>query len=195
MKINYPNQKKIENNKSYVSQRGMLFEKELNESNKYYLIHNIASIYKKPTPIQIVKVEYPSRNKAKIVEAYYQTPSTTDYNGLYRGKYIDYEAKQTDSLSFSFSHISSHQIEHLTRIDKQGGIAFVIIYFKKINKIYLIDIKDFNKVYLESFKDGRKSIKASDIITLGGREAKTGYAPLIDYLKAVDELYFNGEKQ
>ena len=69
------------------------------------------------------------------------------------------------------------------------------LYFKKINKIYLIDIKDFNKVYLESFKDGRKSIKASDIITLGGKEAKTGYAPLIDYLKAVDELYFNGEKQ
>ena len=34
-----------------------------------------------------MKVDYPNRSHAKIVEAYYQTPSTTDYNGIYRGKY------------------------------------------------------------------------------------------------------------
>ena len=194
MRINYPNQKKIDNTKHIINSRGMMFEKELNESNKYYLIHNIATIYKKPTPIQIVRVEYPQRTKAKIVEAYYQTPSTTDYNGLYRGKYIDYEAKQTENLSFSFKHISTHQIEHLLRINSQGGIAFVIIYFKKIDKVYLIDILDFNKLYLENLKGGPKSIKASEIENIGGHEAKKGYAPLIDYLNTVDLMYFKGDK-
>lgn len=194
MKINYPNGIKKEIKQNTINSRGMLFENELNESNKYYLIHNKAIIYKKPTPVQIVKVEYPQRSKAKIVEAYYQTPSTTDYNGLYRGKYIDYEAKQTNNLSFSFKHIFPHQIEHLLRVDSQGGIAFVIIYFKKIDKIYLIDIKDFNRLYLENLKDGSKSIKASDIESLGGYEAKKGYAPLIDYLKTVDQMYFNEDK-
>lgn len=194
MKINYPNKIQKDN---HIKQglttysRGMLFEHDLNESNKYYLIHNLATIYKKPTPIQIVKVDYPSRNKARITEAYYQTASTTDYNGLYREKYIDYEAKQTDSLSFSFNKISVHQIEHLKRIDSQGGIAFIIIYFKTLNKVYLIDIKDFNKVYLESFNSKVKSIKASKMEEYGAVEAKIGYSPIIDYLTAVDELYFN----
>ena len=63
------------------SQRGMSLESDINDSNKYYRACDIALIYKKPTPIQVVRVDYPARNKAKIVEAYYKTPSTTDYNG------------------------------------------------------------------------------------------------------------------
>lgn len=175
--------------------KGMLFEHELNESNKYYLINKRAIIYKKPTPIQITKVEYPSRNKAKIVEAYYQTPSTTDYNGIYKGKYIDYEAKQTENLSFSFTKIFAHQIDHLVRVDEAGGIAFVIIYFKRIDKIYIIDIKDFIKEYKLGMAGGAKSIKASNIISIGGVEVSKGYAPLIDYLDAVDKLYFDKLKE
>ena len=70
----------------------MIFEHSLNVSNEYYRTKNKALIYKKPTPVQIVKVDYPKRSSAKIIEAYYQTPSTTDYNGIYKGKYIDYEA-------------------------------------------------------------------------------------------------------
>lgn len=192
MKIKYPTPKKeIPQQTSNLNRsRGMLFENELNKSNEYYLINNIAVIYKKPTPVRIVKVEYPSRSHAKIVEAYYQTPSTTDYNGLYKGRYIDYEAKETNSLSFSFSHIFSHQVSHLKKIDEQGGIAFVIIFFKKINKIYMIDIKPFYKLYNESLSTNKKSIKYSDIESIGGLEVSTGYAPLIDYLKQVDKMYF-----
>ena len=57
---------------------------------------NLANIHKKPVPIQIVKVEYPSRSAAVIREAYFRTPSTTDYNGVWNGYYIDFEAKETD---------------------------------------------------------------------------------------------------
>lgn len=171
--------------------RGMLFENELNLSNEYYRIHQKAIIYKKPTPVQIVKVDYPKRSMARIVEAYYQTPSTTDYNGIYRGKYIDYEAKETDNLSFSFKHIFPHQIEHLVNVDKMGGIAFVIIYYRKLEKIYLIDIKPFYQLYLDNLKDdSKKSIKATEIESLGGVSVSRGYTPLIDYLKAVDSYYF-----
>jgi len=195
MKINYPiphkNNKIIINNEKHQSlktiSRGMLFEKELNKSNEYYINANKALIYKKPTPVKIVKVEYPNRSHAKIVEGYYQTPSTTDYNGIYRGKYIDYEAKETENLSFNFGHISSHQVEHLKRVDEHGGIAFVIIYFKKVDKVFLIDIKPFYKLYKD--KD-LKSLKYTDIEKLGGLEAARGYSPLIDYLKQVDEMYF-----
>ena len=44
---------------------------------------DIEIIYKKPTPIKITKVDYPSRDKTVIKEAFFTVPSTTDYNGIY----------------------------------------------------------------------------------------------------------------
>lgn len=58
----------------------MTLEEEINESNEYYLVNNQAVIYKKPTPIQIVSVDYPKRSRAVIKEAYFRQASTTDYN-------------------------------------------------------------------------------------------------------------------
>ena len=49
--------------------RGMNFEAEINATNEYYLSRGLAVIHKKPTPIQIVKVDYPQRSRAKITEA------------------------------------------------------------------------------------------------------------------------------
>ncbi|OZV87387.1 Holliday junction resolvase RecU, partial [Streptococcus agalactiae] len=75
--------------------RGMSFEAAINATNDYYLSRHIAVIHKKPTPVQIVKVDYPKRSRAKIVEAYFRHASTTDYSGVYKGFYIDFEAKET----------------------------------------------------------------------------------------------------
>lgn len=168
---------------------GVIFENALNISNEYYRIHDIAIIYKKPTPVQIVKVDYPLRSKAKIVEAYYKTPSTTDYNGIYKGKYIDFEAKETNNLSFSFKHIFEHQLNHLVKVRKHNGIAFVIIYFKKVNEIYIIDIDIFYKLYLENLNSGVKSISLEKARQIG-KLAPMGYTPPIDYLKTIDHIYF-----
>src|SRR5574344_2636722 len=82
--------------------RGMNLESDLNLSNEYYRDIDKAYIYKKPTPIKVVNVDYKSRKMATIKEAYFMEPSTTDYNGLYNGKYIDFEAKETKSKT-SFS--------------------------------------------------------------------------------------------
>ena len=92
--MNYPNAKsakEVTHQKSF-SNRGMSLEKDINQSNTYYLDEDKAVIHKKPTPVTIVKVDYPARNKAKITEAYYAESSTTDYNGIYKGYYIDFEA-------------------------------------------------------------------------------------------------------
>ena len=49
-----------------------------------------------------------------INEAYFRTPSTTDYNGVYNGYYIDFEAKETkNKTSFPLNNIHAHQVEHM----------------------------------------------------------------------------------
>jgi recombination protein U len=168
---------------------GSDFEDETNESNEYYQNKNIAVIHKKPTPVQIVKVDYPARNKAKIVEAYYKTPSTTDYNGIYKEKYIDFEAKSCRELNFSFDRIYEHQIKHLDSIDKLGGIAFLIIEFSSIDEVYILPSKLLIEKYNESLNGGRKSIPY-DFIKDNGVFVKRGFNPRLSYLEAVDKFYF-----
>lgn len=191
MKVNYPNPSlnQQEHKVSKQKTHGMLFENALNLTNEFYRNRNMAIIYKKPTPIQVVRVDYPSRSRARIVEGYYKTASTTDYNGIYRGRYIDYEAKETNKLSFDFKHIYPHQLNHLNQIDEHGGIAFIIIYFKKVNEIYLIDIKTFYQLYQQGEKGGIKSISI-EMMRKIGINVKIGYTPTIDYLQAVDQYYF-----
>jgi len=184
MTIKYPVPNKNIQETNKLKSHGMLFENALNISNEYYLKKGIANIHKKPTPIQVVKVDYPKREASKIVEAYYKVPSTTDYNGIYKGKYIDFEAKETISKSFSFTHIYKHQVEHLLSIKKLGGIAFVIIYFRTYNDIFIIDIDVFNNLYTNGPK---KSISHDDCLKIAIK-APLGYTPPIDYLKAVDSL-------
>ena len=164
---------------------GMDLEGIINESNEFYLANDIAIIHKKPTPVQIVKVNYPARNKAVITEAYYKIPSTTDYNGIYKGKYIDFEAKVTKSkTAFSLTNIHKHQIKHLSDIYNHGGIAFLIVRFTSLNETYLLLEKDF-KEFLSN--EERKSVPL-EFFKEKAYLLKDGYRPRIDYLKVVDEL-------
>ncbi len=167
------------------SNRGMVLENELNISNEYYKSIDKAYIYKKPTPVKITKVDYPSRDKAVITQGYFTVPSTTDYNGLYKGKYIDFEAKETKSTtSFALSNIHEHQIEHLKNIDRHQGIAFVIVRFTHLNKTFLLmaqDLIDFVS------KEERKSIPLS-YFEEKAYPIKDGYTPRLDYLKVIDQI-------
>ena len=168
---------------------GMLLEEMINETNQYYLNNNIAVIHKKPIPIQIVKVNYPSRCEAIITEAYYKTPSTTDYNGIYKGRYIDFEAKETNvATSFSLNNIHAHQVAHLKQITEHGGIGFLIVYFKKLDEVYLLPFDVLNS-YWEKKEIERKSIPY-EVFKEKAYLIKINYIPRLDYLKVLDEIYF-----
>ena len=97
--FNYPNGKKFNNlNKSIdkpvnlkasfsAANRGMNLEESINISNDFYVEQGRALITKRPTPINVVKVDY--TKGARIVDAYFEKQSTTDYNGIYKSKYLD----------------------------------------------------------------------------------------------------------
>lgn len=178
--------KKTQKKDVYYGNRGMTLENDLNETNNFYLLHDIAVIHKKPTPITINKVDYKSRNDAVIREARFKIPSTTDYNGIYKGKYIDFEAKETkNKTSFPLSNIHKHQIEHLKSIIKHGGIAFLIVRFITHNKTYYLDAKELIS-FLEN--NERKSIPI-EIFEQKGYIIPDKYNPRVDYIKVIDDLY------
>jgi recombination protein U len=200
LNFNYPNGKRyipekketikntIEKKWSY-SNRGMTLEEDINITNEYYLEQKIAAIHKKPTPVQIVKVDYPKRSAAVIKEAYFKQASTTDYNGVYKGKYIDFEAKETQNpTSFPLKNFHDHQIEHMEMILKQDGICFVLLRFSLTEEIFLLEAQ-YLLTFWKRMKDGgRKSITKDEIESFG-HLIPLGYQPRIDYIKKIDYLY------
>jgi recombination protein U len=168
----------------------MTLEEDLNQTNEYYLDRNIAVIHKKPTPIQIVQVDYPKRSAAVIKEAYFKQASTTDYNGIYKGRYIDFEAKETQNpTSFPLKNFHEHQILHMKAVIKQNGICFVILRFTSSEQIFFLEAADLLFFWNRMDSGGRKSITKAEIeqkahyITLG-------FQPRIDYIKIIDKLYY-----
>ena len=162
--------------------RGMTLENDINQTNEYYNLNDIALVYKKPTPIKVVQVEYP---KNKIKEAYFNEPSTLDYTGIYKGKYLEFDAKETQSkTSFPLSNIHKHQMEHIKKVIDFGGIAYLIVRFTSLDKTYLLLGKD-----LISFinKYDRKSIPI-DYFNECGFVIEIKYTPRLDYIKIIDNV-------
>ena len=174
------------NNLSTYANRGMGLEYDINLSNEYYRIKDVAYIYKKPTPIKLVNVDY---KKGLIKEAYFETPSTTDYNGIYNGKYIDFEAKETKSkTSFSLSNIHAHQIKHLINVKNKGAISFLIVRFTALNETYFLSTEALEQ-FIKNYE--RKSIPI-DFFRNYGTIIKMKYSTRIDYIEIINKLYFGG---
>lgn len=191
--VSYPNgirSQGVQRPSDNHADRGFSLEEDLNASNEYYKDRDIALIYKKPTPVQVVSVDYPRRGRARITEAYYRTPSTTDYNGLYKGRYIDFEAKQTQNrTSFPKYLVQPHQIEHLRRVCRHGGLGFFIIRFSTLHRTYLADALD---LIAQCEDASRKSVPLA-WFEEHGLLLREGLYPRISYLQAVDEKYLKGE--
>ena len=170
--------------KSYGN-RGMFLEGIINDSNTYYNSIERSLIFKKPTPIKVLNVSYPNDRSHLIDKAVYSNISTLDYNGIYREKYIEFDAKECKSkTSFPLANIKEHQLNHIRNVIKQKGIVFLIIFMnneffllKGIDIIDYIDNTDRKSISFEYLKDKGYMISES-------------YLPRIKYLDTVDEAFF-----
>lgn len=186
--MNYPGNIKKEYKKIInYGNRGMDLEDLLNKSNEYYLESNRAVIYKKPTPITISQVSYANKEKM-ITKAFFRAPSTLDYNGIYKGRYIDFDAKETkNTSSFPLANLHEHQYLHIKRVIEHGGISFLIISMN--NNFYYLDGFDIIK-FIEG--NTRKSIPYS-YIQEKGTIIEQKINPRLDYLSVIDQRYFMEE--
>lgn len=176
--------KKVKLPSSFSSaNRGMNLEEDINISNEYYKDKKLCLITKRPTPINVVKVDY--SKGALITNAYFEKQSTTDYNGVYKGKYIDFEAKETNLEYFPLSNILEHQIKHLETIYNMGGISFIIVRFCKHENItFLLETK-----YILSFinNNSRKSIPYLYFLE-NGYEITFKNNLFLDYIEVINKF-------
>lgn len=167
--------------------RGMFLESIINESNSYYVVTDKALIFKKPTPIKVINVTFPN-NKAVINKAVFDHISTLDYNGLYRGKYIEFDAKETtNKTAFPLSNIKEHQIKHIESVLRHKGIAFLIIFMN--NEFFLFK----GETLIEFIRDYKRKSIPYEFIKTKGYKIEEKYTPRLDYLKIVNMLYFKEE--
>ena len=197
--VNYPHKLKKappketrERKTTNFANRGMSFEKMINQTNHYYLVKDRAVIHKKPTPVQIVKVDYPMRSRAKIVEAYFRQASTTDYSGVYKGHYVDFEAKETrQKKSMPMKNFHSHQISHMKQVLDHGGICFVLLHFTSLGQTYLLPASYLIDKYQE---EGAGKSLSLDFIQEKGYAIELKQFPSVPYLDIIDKYLLGGKK-
>ena len=167
---------------TFYGNRGMTLEEDINLTNEYYKEKNIALIYKKPIPIKVLRT---NETKTRIKDGFYEQKSTLDYNGIYQEKYIEFDAKETNSkTSFPLSNIHEHQINHIKDVLFYKGIVFLIIRFNILNKTYILPgDKLINFINTEE----RKSIPIN-FFEENCKPVELKYRPILDYLKSIDIL-------
>lgn len=161
----------------------MALEALINHSNDSYLARGMAVIHKRPVPIKILRSQ-----GSRIVSAVLESPSTVDYEGVYRGRSLQFEAKSTKvDTRFDFDNIHPHQLQHMRACDSQGAICFVILEFSRRGHIFYVPAQLLVRAWDAGQSGGRKSIPYDDIAAVC-YALKPGRGVALDYLAVVDEL-------
>ena len=113
--------------------RGSVLEELINYANQKYKDKDLALIQKIPTPITPVRFDKESRH---ITLAYFEKKSTVDYIGAVQGIPVCFDAKEVATKTFPLANIHDHQIEFMDEFEKQGGISFFLLLYRR-NTFYL----------------------------------------------------------
>lgn len=78
----------------------------INHTNQVYRNLGMALVTKRPTPVKLVKTQ-----GTRVLSAFIEAASTVDYEGCYRGRSLQFEARQTkQELRFDLDNVHEHQV-------------------------------------------------------------------------------------
>lgn len=140
--------------------RGSTLEELINRTNEKYLENGLALIQKIPTPITPIKID---KEKRHITLAYFEQKSTVDYIGVVQGIPICFDAKECATDTFSLQNIHAHQVEFMQNFEKQGGIAFFLIYYTGKNLFYYLPFEMLKFFWDRANDGGRKSFRYDEL--------------------------------
>lgn len=162
--------------------RGSTLEDMINRTNEKYAENGLALIQKIPTPITPVKMDKESRH---ITLAYFDQKSTVDYIGAVQGIPICFDAKECAVDTFSLQNVHEHQIHFMRDFEKQGGIAFVIIFYTHKNLLYYLTFEKLYEFWKRSIEGGRKSFRFDELDESFCLPKKSGI--LVPYLDMINK--------
>ena len=169
-------------NQVYTGKRGQAFENTLDYTNQIYSRQARCLIHKRPTPVKVLKSK-----GTRVLSGFFESKSTVDYDGIYKGRAIVYEAKSTAEKRFNLKLLHDHQIEYLQAAEKQGAISFLIVEMRAISSVLIIPNGMLQKYLKDAKSGGRKSIPMDDLEVYGYPVKSQNGVPL-DYLSVVDQL-------
>lgn len=140
--------------------RGSDLEDMINRTNERYAEKNLALIQKIPTPITPVRMD---KNHRQITLAYFEQRSTVDYIGIVQGIPVCFDAKECADTTFPIHNIHEHQAVFMEQFERQGGVAFLLIYFSKIHAAYYMRFEELLLFWNRSRKGGRKSFRTDEL--------------------------------
>lgn len=140
--------------------RGSALEEMVNFTNEYYLSKGLALIQKIPTPITPVNIDASSRH---ITLAYFDKQSTVDYIGAVQGIPVCFDAKECQADTFPLANVHEHQLKFMQAMERQQGIAFLLIAFTERQEIYYLPLRDLVYFWERMEKGGRKSFTFEEI--------------------------------
>ena len=133
--------------------RGSTLEEMVNRTNEWYLEKGLALIQKIPTPITPVKMDKEHR---QITLAYFDQRSTIDYIGAVQGIPACFDAKECVAETFPLQNIHEHQVTFMEEFEKQGGIAFILIYYTSRNILYYMRFEELHRFWMRAKKAAEK---------------------------------------
>ena len=140
--------------------RGSTLEDLINRTNEKYLENGLALIQKIPTPITPINIDKENRH---ITLAYFDQKSTVDYIGAVQGIPVCFDAKECAVDTFSLQNIHDHQVEFMMNFEKQGGIAFLILYYSHKDVFYYLNLKQLLGFWNRAKEGGRKSFRFDEL--------------------------------
>lgn len=162
--------------------RGSTLEELINRTNEQYAEKNLALIQKIPTPITPVRMDPGSRH---ITLAYFEQKSTVDYIGAVQGIPVCFDAKECAVETFPLSNIHPHQVAFMRAFEKQGGVAFFLIFYSSLNLFYYLPLRDLDVFWKRMEEGGRKSFRRDELNEEFYLNRQSGF--LVPYLEGLQK--------
>ena len=160
--------------------RGSVLEDMINRTNEKYEEAGLALIQKVPTPITPINIDKETRH---ITLAYFEQKSTVDYIGAVQGIPVCFDAKESAADTFALANIHEHQVEFMQKFEKQGGIAFFLIYYTHKDLMYYLPLEMLLYFWNRAKEGGRKSFRYEELNPAYIIPKKGGV--LVPYLEAM----------